>query len=182
MLARRQLAAALAEELLDAARSLSSKAGRHRPRPAARPPPPPPAAAAADVPQAVQDTQQQSQLVSQGDEWTEVQHQTGVRQWCRRGELLLHALPRAAPPSPTASLVVSSLVPPPSQLVYYWNQRTGETTAIGEPKPGPAGRLATYRIATRQPARPANAAAGLGQLVLMGAGVGLAFALLARVF
>ena len=25
--------------------------------------------------------------------------------------------------------------------VYYWNQATNETTAVGEPKPGPEGKF-----------------------------------------
>lgn len=63
---------------------------------------------------------------------------------------------------------------------YYWNTRTGETTALGEPRPGPEGRLAHVRSTAQQRARVA--VGGLGQLVAMGAGVGLVFALLSRVF
>ncbi|KAL4430880.1 hypothetical protein ABPG75_006136 [Micractinium tetrahymenae] len=65
-------------------------------------------------------------------------------------------------------------------LTYYWNQRTNETTALGEPRPGPEGRLAAYCRATVQPGQAPSRTAGLGQLVAMGAGVGLVFALLAR--
>lgn len=64
-------------------------------------------------------------------------------------------------------------------LTYYWNRKTGETTALGEPRPGPEGRLAAYRRATRQPLQP-ESRPGLGQLMAMGAGVGLVFALLSR--
>lgn len=63
---------------------------------------------------------------------------------------------------------------------YYWNQRTNETTALGEPRPGPEGRLTAYRRATVQPGQVPVRTAGLGQLMAMGAGVGLVFALLAR--
>ncbi|PSC68874.1 two-component sensor histidine kinase [Micractinium conductrix] len=68
----------------------------------------------------------------------------------------------------------------PSGYPYYWNRQTNETTALGEPRPGPEGRLATYQRATVQP-RQAGPRAGLGQLVAMGAGVGLVFALLSRI-
>lgn len=71
------------------------------------------------------------------------------------------------------------------RLPYYWNQRTGETTAIGEPKPGASGRLTVYRMKTRQPlAASTGGGGGGGGLVgtlAMGAGVGLVFALLSRV-
>lgn len=79
---------------------------------------------------------------------------------------------RAVPPSHAAA----------HRLPYYWNQKTGETTAIGEPKPGPEGRLAVYRVRTRQPL-PAGGGSGggLASLLAMGAGVGLVFALLSRV-
>lgn len=65
---------------------------------------------------------------------------------------------------------------------YFWNQQTNETTALGEPRPGPEGRLAAYRRATVQPGHVPSRTAGLGQLMAMGAGVGLVFALLARLF
>lgn len=81
----------------------------------------------------------------------------------------------AAHPSPL-------LAPSRCRLTYYWNQKTGETTALGEPRPGPEGRLAAYRRATRQPAPPVGAARGLGQLVAVGAGIGIVFALISRAF
>lgn len=49
---------------------------------------------------------------------------------------------------------------------------TGETTALGEPRPGPEGRF-----------KPAiTTASSLGGLVLAGAGVGLAFGVLRYIF
>ena len=53
----------------------------------------------------------------------------------------------------------------------------GETTALGEPRPGPEGRL-------QRPQAPVaiNQGTSLLGLVGMGAGVGLVFALLGRIF
>ena len=31
-------------------------------------------------------------------------------------------------------------------LLYYWNRRNGETTALGEPKPGPYGRASAPEL------------------------------------
>jgi hypothetical protein len=61
---------------------------------------------------------------------------------------------------------------PKSNQIYYWNKSTNETTAVGESKPGPLGR----QQAVLGPAR------SLVSLVGMGAGMGLVFALIARVF
>jgi len=65
--------------------------------------------------------------------------------------------------------------------VYYWNRATNETTALGEPRPGPEGRVpAHYRTP------PQQAAAGLGssiiQIFAMGFGVSIGFAIIARIF
>ena len=63
--------------------------------------------------------------------------------------------------------------------VYYWNRATNETTALGEPRPGPAGRL---------PAHPQGevVAGGLGssivQIFAMGFGVSIGFAIIGRIF
>ncbi|GAB4817895.1 hypothetical protein N2152v2_004941 [Parachlorella kessleri] len=98
--------------------------------------------------------------------------------------------PAAAPPRPPAS---SPLQPTQQQetspsapreewtevahketgLTYYWNQRTGETTALGEPRPGPGGRVQQPRIVQQR--------TSLAGLVAAGAGIGLVFALLGRV-
>lgn len=97
------------------------------------------------------------------------------------------ALPRpptsrpCLPPSLFITHALSQCRPP-----YYWNRKTGETTAVGEPKPGPGGRLATYRRATRQPVAAGSGgggggASGLLQLVAMGAGISIVFALISRV-
>jgi len=56
-----------------------------------------------------------------------------------------------------------------SGQIYYWNQRTNETTALGEPKPGPEGR-----IVPQQPGR----SVGLGGMVAAGAGIGLGHAVI----
>ena len=48
-----------------------------------------------------------------------------------------------------------------SGQIYYWNQRTNETTALGEPKPGPEGRV----IPQQQ-----GQSVGLGGMVAAGAG------------
>ena len=65
-------------------------------------------------------------------------------------------------------------------LTYYWNQRTNETTALGERRPGPEGRLAQYR--QQQQLRPVVSLGSLTYLLAAGAGVGFVFALLSRVF
>ena len=183
MLAARRQAAGLADDLI--VRALSSSSARHsskRPRPAPAPQAP---SVAAD---AVATTSSQlTQPAPVGQQWTEVVHpQTGAHAlWAGAGVSTdqvsshpvalacshWHASAARAPPPPP---------PPPAGLVYWWNQRTGETTALGEPRPGPEGRLQQYRGPAA--AGPAQAARGLGQLVLMGAGVGLAFALFARLF
>ncbi|KAL6781206.1 hypothetical protein ACKKBG_A10220 [Auxenochlorella protothecoides x Auxenochlorella symbiontica] len=59
-----------------------------------------------------------------------------------------------------------------SGQLYYWNQKTGETTAIGEPKPGPEGR----RV------QPAPARPGMGGMLLWGAGVGIAMGVISHIF
>ena len=48
---------------------------------------------------------------------------------------------------------VWSLPSCPAGLTYWWNQRTGETTALGEPRPGPEGRLQHYQRAAPAPLR-----------------------------
>ena len=68
--------------------------------------------------------------------------------------------------------------------VYYWNERTDETTAIGEPKPGPEGRLVSQ--VEQQPMQRVpigqSVGMGLGQMVLMGFGMTLGFILVGSVF
>jgi hypothetical protein len=66
------------------------------------------------------------------------------------------------------------------RLTYYWCQQSDETTALGEPRPGPEGRIAPAQATPRQQARVV--AGSLGQLVAVGAGISIAFALLARIF
>ena len=67
--------------------------------------------------------------------------------------------------------------------VYYWNRTTNETTALGEPRPGPEGRVvsAPYGAGAQQPA-----AGGLGssilQIFVMGFGVSIGFAIIGRIF
>lgn len=55
--------------------------------------------------------------------------------------------------------------------------RTDETTAVGEPKPGPEGRVQQWQAPVT-----VNSGTSLLGLVGMGAGVGLVFAILGRIF
>ena len=55
--------------------------------------------------------------------------------------------------------------------------RADETTALGEPRPGPEGRVAQQNALPRM-----NQGTSLLGLVGMGAGVGLVFAILGRIF
>ena len=192
MLARRH-APALADDLIAGLRALSSSsAARSSKRPRPAPAPRPPAAASDAVATA---PSQQTQPAPAGQQWTEVVHpQTGphgrkagagslpsVTRQPGVGLLTHCRCCRSNQPFSLARLCHNPHRPPlAAGLVYYWNQRTGETTALGEPKPGPEGRLQQYRAPAA--VGPAQAARGLGQLVLMGAGVGLAFALFARLF
>lgn len=52
----------------------------------------------------------------------------------------------------------------------------GETTALGEPKPGPLGRVQTRVVPV-----PGSAGSSLMGLVAAGAGIGLVFSLLGRI-
>ncbi|KAI3433625.1 hypothetical protein D9Q98_003434 [Chlorella vulgaris] len=86
-------------------------------------------------------------------------------------------------PTRSGSSEWTEVVHQQSGQTYYWNESTGETTAVGEPRPGPEGRLSTRPASPfTAPQQARSAASGLGQLVAMGAGVGLVFALLSRVF
>ena len=168
--ARKQLVA-VAEHLIDVTRRGMASGGRPRPAPARRPAPPPAAPAAAQPP---------LPPVPVGQEWTEVVHQqTGWVGLLKRvaGVLQTHPIVWFAA---SADLATACTCGWPCSSTYYWNTRTGETTALGEPRPGPEGRLAHVRSTAQQRARVA--VGGLGQLVAMGAGVGLVFALLSRVF
>ncbi|KAK9838971.1 hypothetical protein WJX74_007000 [Apatococcus lobatus] len=57
-----------------------------------------------------------------------------------------------------------------SGLTYYWNKSTGETTALGEPLPGPDGRQSAPRVISPAPS--------LLGLVATGAGFGLVFGIM----
>ncbi|KAL0054684.1 hypothetical protein WJX82_001018 [Trebouxia sp. C0006] len=61
---------------------------------------------------------------------------------------------------------------------YYWNQQTNETTAIGEPKPGLLGRVQNRVM----PVRGAGAGSSLLGMVAAGAGIGLVFSVIGRIF
>lgn len=65
---------------------------------------------------------------------------------------------------------------------YWWNETTGETTAVGEPRPTAAGRVQPQHLQQPPPLaqQPEGAGLGLGRLVAMGAGVGLAFGLMGK--
>jgi hypothetical protein len=64
-----------------------------------------------------------------------------------------------------------------SGQIYWWNEDSGETTALGEPRPGPEGRVAALT-----PPRLGSATAGLLGLVGVGAGMGLVFGVLRHLF
>lgn len=49
---------------------------------------------------------------------------------------------RAAPPPAIRAAEWTEVKDEATGLVYYWNERTDETTALGEPKPGPEGTSA----------------------------------------
>jgi hypothetical protein len=61
---------------------------------------------------------------------------------------------------------------PSTGAVYYWNQSTGETTAVGEPKP-----TGMHRVPVVPPISAGKVGAELGSLVLWGAGVTIGFAI-----
>ncbi|KAL0035139.1 hypothetical protein WJX79_002976 [Trebouxia sp. C0005] len=61
---------------------------------------------------------------------------------------------------------------------YYWNQQTNETSAVGEPKPGPLGRVQNRVM----PVQAAGAGSSLLGMVAAGAGMGLVFSVIGRIF
>lgn len=61
---------------------------------------------------------------------------------------------------------------------YYWNQQTNETTAVGEPKPGPLGRVQNRVM----PVQASGAGSSLLGMVAAGAGIGLVFSVIGRIF
>ena len=65
---------------------------------------------------------------------------------------------------------------PHEQATHWSATRAGETTALGEPKPGPLGRVVV------QQTRPVGLVQSMSGLVAAGAGVGLVFALIGRLF
>mmetsp|Transcript_35812 Transcript_35812/g.43243 ORF Transcript_35812/g.43243 Transcript_35812/m.43243 type:complete len:137 (+) Transcript_35812:165-575(+) len=93
---------------------------------------------------------------------------------------------RAAAPTAADKAVAApkeewtAVTDPQSGLVYYWNEKTNETTALGEPKPGPEGR-----VGVPMPAQPqqqgGGIASGLGGAVAAGAGVGIGHAVVGGV-
>lgn len=54
----------------------------------------------------------------------------------------------------------------------------GETTALGEPRPGPTGRVQNRVV----PVQAAGAGSTLVGMVAAGAGIGLVFSLIGRIF
>lgn len=84
-----------------------------------------------------------------------------------------------APASSTGNQVASpadpwtEVVHKETGQIYYWNEQTDETTALGEPKPGPQGRV-------QYPQQTINRGTSLLGLVGVGAGIGLVFAILGR--
>lgn len=63
---------------------------------------------------------------------------------------------------------------------YWWNRATGQTTAVGEPRPGSEEEraLAAYRAEGH---RPRSASAAVAEMAAWGFGVSVAFAVVARV-
>ena len=63
--------------------------------------------------------------------------------------------------------------------IYWWNQATNETTAVGAPRPTPGGPILPFQT----PRQAAMGAAGqFGTLVMMGAGMSIGFAMMRMVF
>ena len=62
---------------------------------------------------------------------------------------------------------------------YFWNKRTNETTAIGEPKPGSEGRQ--KQISSDKLVRVVSPGRNLGEMALLGFGMTLAFVLVGAV-
>lgn len=70
-------------------------------------------------------------------------------------------------------------------VYYYWNRSSGETTAVGEPVPGPEGRVAHYHHQQRyqQPVAARGAAFNLvGYPLLIGLGFGAVAGVLRLLF
>lgn len=67
---------------------------------------------------------------------------------------------------------------------YYWNERTGQTTAVGEPRPEQSVAKQQQSPALGFPAANGTQTTGrtLVGLVGMGAGVGLVFGIIGRLF
>ena len=121
------------------------------------------------------------------DPWTEVSTPNGVYYWNKItgettavGEAKPLGMHRTAPagqsviPAPPASPVAlwTEVRDPATGAVYYWNQSTGETTAVGEPRPTGA-----YRVPAPPQFSAGKVGAELGSLVLWGAGVTFGFAI-----
>mmetsp|Transcript_7674 Transcript_7674/g.10358 ORF Transcript_7674/g.10358 Transcript_7674/m.10358 type:complete len:130 (-) Transcript_7674:356-745(-) len=64
-----------------------------------------------------------------------------------------------------------------SGQVYYWNQATNETTALGEPKPGREGRVANYQQPDQTLGPQQSLGQSLGSGLAFGAGAGAAHAI-----
>ncbi|GMH45369.1 hypothetical protein BSKO_13326 [Bryopsis sp. KO-2023] len=63
--------------------------------------------------------------------------------------------------------------------LYYWNERTGETTALGEPRPGPEGRRVQQH---EQPRFSQPTVGSMGQMLVMGAGFVFAASMIRMIF
>jgi hypothetical protein len=68
--------------------------------------------------------------------------------------------------------VWTAVTHPTSGGVYYWNQATGETTAVGEPKP-----TGMHRVSSAPQFSAQKVGTELGSLVLWGAGLTFGFAI-----
>ncbi len=139
--------------------------------------------------QAVPPPPLQANASSGTDTWTEVTDKItgGVYYWNRStgettpvGEAKPTGMYRTAQPAggmvtaqPTAPAEVwTAVTHPTSGGVYYWNQATGETTAVGEPKP-----TGMHRVPAAPQFSAQKVGTEIGSLVLWGAGLTVGFAI-----
>ena len=122
------------------------------------------------------------------DPWTEVTDKItgGVYYWNKStgettpvGEARPTSMYRTAPAgevvvtqSTAPAEVWTAVTHPTSGGVYYWNQATGETTAVGEPKP-----TGMHRVPAPPQFSAQEVGTEIGSLVLWGAGLTFGFAI-----
>ena len=64
-------------------------------------------------------------------------------------------------------------------LIYWWNEKTDETTAVGAPKPGTEVKVFSQEQNNDQ--QQPTVGSGFGQILLYGFGITLAFVFIGRV-